>query len=366
MQKAEGFRILTAVRTLVLPALLVVFALLSNLTLSSIATPLVSKQLLFFCLGGGIFYLVSKVSIKRMEQLSLLGYIATIFLLILTLAISLETRNTSRWIDIFGFFRLQPSQLAIPFVGLFAATFIQNAPLAQGKNVLKLLGILAVPAVLILIEPDLGTTVVFLASMAPLFLLTKTRIEHITLLIGGSLIVGLLTWAFVLQPYQKQRIFSFLDSSDTKGASYNAQQAMIAVGSGELFGRGLGQGVQSHLRFLPERQTDFIFASFAEEFGFVGSLLLLLIYSGLCSFILYIGYQSNQKTAQLFCFICVTMIAIQAGVNIGMNMGIVPITGVTLPLLSYGGSSVLTISGCLGILQSFVTAQKKELTLHIS
>lgn len=366
MQIEGNFRILTAVRAHFLPAILVIFTLLSILTLSSIASGLVTKQLFFFCVGSVIFYTASRVSLKRLEQLSFFGYLLTIALLVLTQIIGFQTRNTSSWIEVFGLFRLQPSQLAVPLVGLYAATFVQTHPLLRGKNILTLLGILAIPAVLIITEPDLGTALVFLASMTPLFLLTKTHFQHVSLLAASSVAIAIVTWLFVLQPYQKQRIFSFLDPSDTKGASYNAEQAMIAVGSGELFGRGLGQGIQSHLRFLPERQTDFIFASFAEEFGFLGSLMVIALYAALCSFILFIALKTKHKTAQLFCFISVTMIAVQTGVNIGMNMGIVPITGVTLPLLSYGGSSILTLCGCLGILQSFVTLQKKELTLHIS
>jgi len=176
-----------------------------------------------------------------------------------------------------------------------------------------------------------------------------------------------LAWSLVLKPYQKQRITSFIKpSEDTRGASYNANQAMISVGSGQFFGRGLGEGSQSHLRFLPERQTDFIFASIAEEFGFIGSTLIIFLYLILVLFLLRMALTAREKSVILFIFITITVITLQTFVNIGMNMGLLPITGITLPLLSYGGSSILTLSGTLGIIQSALLGQKKELTLDIS
>jgi len=171
----------------------------------------------------------------------------------------------------------------------------------------------------------------------------------------------------VFEPYQKNRITSFLgDSSEMTAANYNAQQSLIAVGSGQLMGRGLGHGVQSHLRFLPERQTDFIYASMAEELGFIGSSLVVLMYSALSLFCLYVAIRTENKAGMYFSIAAAAAIAFQSGVNMGMNMGILPITGITLPLLSYGGSSILATCLLLGIVQSLNINLPPKPSMHLT
>ncbi|MCA9368963.1 MAG: rod shape-determining protein RodA [Pseudomonadales bacterium] len=350
-----------------LPALLILLGLLSVLTLSSIAPALASRQLLFFVVGGVSFITLSRLSWKRILQLSVFGYGITIALLILTLAISLQTRNTARWIDVGGLFALQASQLAIPLVGLYISSLIGKTKYITVKNMVYWAFLIAVPAGLILIEPDLGTTIVYLASLAPLALFLPISGKQILSMLGIGLATVAIAWVFVFQPYQKQRITSFIDpTADLTGASYNANQSMIAVGSGQFWGRGLGQGVQSHLRFLPERQTDFIFSSIAEEFGFVGSMLVISLYLGLVLFLLHTARTTKEKTVVYFVYVVTAQILLQSFVNMGMNMGLLPITGITLPLLSYGGSSVITVSATLGLLQADIRTQRKELTLHVS
>lgn len=355
-------------RTWFLPALLIVFSLLSVLTLSSIAPQLAPKQLGFFLVGGIIFLIAAKIKFPDYMRLSPVGYISTIIMLILVLVVGLNTRGTSRWIDL-GEFRLQPSQLAIPFVGLFLTRLIEKKDLRILRNLI-LAGIVAIiPAILILIEPDLGTTLVYLATIATVIYFKELNWLHITTAGVASIVIAVFAWVFVLQPYQKLRITSFLDNSqqsEISAANYNARQALIAVGSGKMLGRGLGQGVQSHLRFLPERQTDFVFASLAEEFGFLGSVVLIGLYALLITYLLFIANESERQSEKLFCYLTASMFLIQTSVNIGMNLGLLPITGLTLPLLSYGGSSILTIMGMLGIIQSIATGQQKTVKLHIT
>lgn len=350
-----------------LPAVLCILGLLSVLTLSSIAPELASRQLAFFVVGGLTFVGISRLSWKQILNLSPLGYLITIGLLILTLVVSLQTRNTARWITIGGLFALQASQLAVPLVGLYLSKLISQTKELSARNIFTWLALIGVPAVLILIEPDLGTTIVFLACMSTIALFLPVKGKHVLLAIGSVLVLTVIAWTLVLKPYQKQRITSFMNpTSDATGASYNANQSMIAVGSGELWGRGLGQGVQSHLRFLPERQTDFIFASIAEEFGFIGSVLIIFLYLALVLFLLRTARTTESESAEIFIFIVTAQIVLQTFVNIGMNMGLLPITGITLPLLSYGGSSIITLSATLGLLQADIARQKKELTLHVS
>jgi rod shape determining protein RodA len=152
-------------------------------------------------------------------------------------------------------------------------------------------------------------------------------------------------------------------SSKESSSAYNARQALIAVGSGRIFGRGIGQGVQSHLRFLPERQTDFIFASFAEEWGFIGAVFLLLLYFILLNFILYLAYRIEDFRQKLYLLVVFTMFLVQIFINIGMNMAILPITGITLPFLSYGGSSVISLFFALGVAASIADKFRKK-TVH--
>ncbi len=146
---------------------------------------------------------------------------------------------------------------------------------------------------------------------------------------------------------------------------YNARQALIAIGSDQSTGKGLGQGIQSHLRFLPERQTDFIFASLAEEYGFIGTMMVLSLYGILISFCLYVGYKSSTQSEQLFCYSIAALLFFQSWVNMGMNLGLIPIAGLTLPLLSAGGSSVIALCGTLGIIQAIAKTPRSKLTLHL-
>lgn len=361
-------------RRFVIPASIFVLGLLSTVTLSSIVPGLASKQLVFFILGLALFFSLSRLPFSRALSMSGFAYIGLCALLVLTLLIGKDTRNTARWINVGGIFVIQGSQLAIPIVGLVLSNWFsrdKTASVAEPKAVtitqlIGGLGLIALPAILILISPDLGTTIAYVCSVSGAILFSRTRLLHLALLAALAGLAALLIWNFVLHDYQKQRIHSFVDAQDVQGASYNAQQAVIAVGSGRLFGRGLGQGIQSHLRFLPERQTDFIFASFSEEFGFIGVLVVLSLYVLLVVAILRVALAATDQAAQLFCLIVALMIIVQAGINVGMNIGLLPITGITLPLLSYGGSSILSICGTLGIVQSIARQQRTRPQRHIS
>ena len=349
-----------------IPTIIFILGLLSILTLSSIAPALAPKQLLFFILGFAFFAFLSRISFKQLQNISFIGYIFLLLILILTLLIGTATKGSLRWIDVGGIFAIQGSQLAIPIVSLYLVTFLNKKPLTQLKNIVFFLMITALPGILILIAPDLGTTVVYILSISIILFLSKTKLQHILPLLGLGVITILIAWMFVLQPYQKTRITSFISPSDTQGASYNAQQSLIAVGSGQFTGKGLGQGIQSHLRFLPERQTDFVFASFAEEFGFIGSILVVALYTVLIITTLKTAELATDTAQKLFCYTTATMTTIQTGVNIGMNIGLLPITGITLPFFSYGGSSILTLLALFGIVQSIRINTKSKVTLHLS
>lgn len=349
-----------------IPTIICILGLLSILTLSSIAPSLAPKQLLFFILGFVFFAFISRVPFKQLENVSFIGYLFLLFLLMLTLLIGTATKGSMRWIDVGGIFAIQGSQLAIPIVSLYLITFLKKKPVTEFKHIVFFLAITTLPAVLILLAPDLGTTVVYLLSISVILFLSKTKLRHILPLIALGILTSIFAWMFILQPYQKSRITSFISPNDTQGASYNARQSLIAVGSGQFTGKGLGQGIQSHLRFLPERQTDFVFASFAEEFGFIGSTLIIGLYTVLIVTTLKTAEATTHESQKMFCYTTATMTLIQTGVNIGMNIGLLPITGITLPFFSYGGSSILTLLAMYGIVQNIRINTKSKVTLHLS
>lgn len=352
-------------RRFLLPMLILIMALFSLVTLKSIAPTLFSKQAIFFIVGGFIFIFTSRISFWRWQKLAPFLYVVLIFLLLLTKVLGVVTRGATSWIPI-GSFHVQPSQLAVAWVGLFICGWVSQKPIQTLSRLIQFAVVVALPAFLIFIEPELGTTLVYLASLGSIFILSKTKPIFIFLSITTIILVSVLGWDVLLHQYQRDRILSYINSSQqTKGANYNAQQSVIAVGSGQFYGRGIGQGIQSHLRFLPERQTDFIFASFSEEMGFLGAFPVILLYATFVFFLIFVGLQVKTEAEQFFCYITATMIAVQAGVNIGMNIGLLPITGITLPFFSYGGSSILALCFQCGCIQSILWQYRKSETLHI-
>lgn len=349
-----------------LTSLLLIFAFISVLILESIAPSLAPRQFVFALTGFAVFWFTSRLPYRRWEQVGFLGYLIVCFLLVLTLLIAFQTRSTARWILIGDFLAIQPSQLAIPVVGLYAAWFATHYNLTKLRWFLTLAGLILVPAILIFVAPDLGTALVFLIAVGSVFYFAPINWRLWLGSAGVMIAAGLLAWQFVLQPYQKARITSFVQPQEQRGADYHARQALIAVGSGQLWGRGMGHGVQSHLRFLPERQTDFIFASLAEEFGFVGSLVVVSLYVGLIAFLIRLSTVVKSPGAALYCLIAATTIFVQGSINIGMNIGLVPITGVTLPFLSYGGSSFISLSFMLGIVQTIAHQEEPSAELHLT
>lgn len=335
-----------------LPGLIVIFAAISLIMLQSIAPSLVLQQFMFYLIGFLSFVVVSLLPFDFLKRSSMWGYLFFTFLLLITFLIGHTSKGSTRWLT-FGFGQIQPSQLLKPFFALYLAQFVSDEGLRTLKSLIKFSCIVAVPFLLVFLQPDLGTSMVLAVISLSIFLCSGIKKRFIAPTLLLVLTVGLIGWSIVLKDYQKQRIASFLSpSSDVQGASYHAQQSVIAVGSGKILGRGLGHGVQSHLRFLPEKQTDFMFASLSEEFGYVGSITVLILYSMLF-FILLKGLERQKNTARFLTILGIfSLIATQTIVNIGMNIGVLPITGITLPLLSYGGSSILGISISLGIVAS--------------
>ncbi|NCN82929.1 MAG: rod shape-determining protein RodA [Candidatus Pacebacteria bacterium] len=323
---------------------------MSSTTLFGLDPSLALRQLLYFLVGFGAFFGIKRYSFAKILSHANLFYYATITLLVVVLLFSSEVRNTNRWISL-GFFNLQPSQFAIPSLVLMLSGITKK------KTSLRILTSMAiitlVPAVLIFLQPNLSMTLLILCTAGAAFWLQPIPLK--AYLFGGVVCILLtaVSWAFLLQPYQKSRVESFLQpSQEMSAATYNVEQSKIAVGSGRLFGRGMQHGTQSQLQFLPEKETDFIFASFSEEFGLIGSITLLGLYLSLLIYVLNLLQKTATTTSKTFLVSVFVLLLAQVSINIGMNLGLLPVTGVALPLLSYGGSSLLSTCLIFGVIQS--------------
>lgn len=279
-----------------------------------------------------------------------IGYLASLLFLALSY-LGPAIRGATRWIVASGI-QLQPSELIKPLLLLGFAWAMKAFPLRTARGFLIQIGLFLIPFLLVFRQPDVGTGIVYAVMWLSMMIAAGFPLRYV---ITGVLVASLFLpfgWRG-LHEYQRARITTFIDPGiDPKGAGYNAIQAMIAVGSGQLFGRGLGRGTQSHLRFLPEYHTDFIFATLVEELGFFGGFILLITYGALLWRILRPLVAGVVVVVIPFVYSVglFAMILTQVVVSVGMNMGLVPITGITLPLVSYGGSSLLSIFLCYGIL----------------
>jgi rod shape determining protein RodA len=216
-----------------------------------------------------------------------------------------------------------------------------------------------VPATLILIEPDLGSALVIFFTWLAMLLFSKMSKKQLGALAMVLVLLASFAWMFVLADYQKNRVYTFLDpNQDPQGTGYNVLQSIIAVGSGSVTGRGLGRGLQSQLKFLPERQTDFIFASTAEELGLLGSGLIVSLFGVIFIRLIKAARHARDNFGMYLTLGIFFMLLIQVVINIGMNIGLMPVTGIPLPLVSYGGSSLVTTLLALGLVQSVVARQK--------
>ncbi len=315
------------------------------------------QQLLFAVLGFAIFLIVSQFDYRSIKGFIIPFYLLTIILLIVVQLLGVETRGAIRWIPV-GIFNIQPSEFSKPVLILVLSQFwLRHKP--NWINILKSL-LWVLPLIfLIFKQPDLGSSLTLVAIWIGILLANKVSPKKIVILAILVVFIVPIGW-FSLHDYQKQRIITFLTpNSDPLGRGYNLIQSTIAVGSGQFFGRGLGRGTQSRLQFLPEFRTDFIFASIAEEMGFVGSLLILSIYFFLLSYCLKVSEKAYDFFGFLIVFGVVSMLFFQTIVNIGMNLGLLPITGITLPLISYGGSSVIATLFSLGLAASVSKFKKK-------
>ncbi len=321
---------------------------LSLVMLASVAPDLAGQQLVSSVLGLLCFFVISRIDIRVWEPLGKFFWIVSVLLLVVTALIGVSSRGSVRWLEFLGT-RIQTAEIVKPLLLLFFASFLKKHPPTSVKSLFLLCTALLIPTFLVFRQPDLGTALVMMAIFCGMLFVSWVPVKMI---VAGALFLGLLLpagWNY-LADYQRLRIASFLDPTrDPLGSGYSSIQSIIAVGSGQLLGRGLGRGVQSQLKFLPEHYTDFIFASLAEELGFIGAIALIAIYGVLLARCFWIASSCRSIFGRLIASGVFVMLLFQILVNIGMNMGLVPITGITLPFVSYGGSSVVALCVSLGL-----------------
>lgn len=319
----------------------------SVVILNSLDATLFPLYFVYIFVALVMFFLFSMVGFDIVSIFSKHFYIASVVLLALTLIVGGVTRNTTRWIQL-GSSTLQPAEIVRPFLLLFFANYLGQGEVTL-KKFLKALLLLAVPVFLILVQPSLGVSILTVVGFIGVLLASKFNKKYLVFGILICLVAVPLAWNF-MAPYQRQRITSFIrPDSDPQGSGYNSIQATIAAGSGKLFGKGLGRGVQTQLAFLPEKQTDFVFASTAEELGLVGASFVLLASFLILFRLIHFMENSVSPVARAYLSGFFLTYLLQLFVHVGMNMGMLPITGLPFPLLSAGGSSLLATMMGLGI-----------------
>jgi len=296
----------------------------------------------------------SFINIKFWFSIGYLSYFVVISLLVWTYLFGITSSGSKRWIDLY-FINLQPSELMKIFIILCLAKYFHRMKLENVNSIYTILTsliIIILPMGLVIVQPDLGTSVLIAISGIAVLWFAGINYKYFIYTILGFLILLPFIIAF-LKPYQKLRVLTFLNPDrDPLGAGYQIIQSKIAVGSGGLFGKGFLKGTQSYLEFLPEKHTDFIFTLFSEEFGFVGSTLLLIIYAIIIYRIVVIGASSRSYFAKIFCYSFGAAIFVYITINMSMVLGLLPIVGSPLPIMSYGGSSMLATMMGFGVVMS--------------
>ena len=310
------------------------------------------KQTAWLCFSVLSMIFIMLVGYRKLLEGAYPLFGLALLLLLLTDLLAPKVNGAQSWLG-FGGIRFQPSEFAKISIILVLSKFLSRYPPTDLKTFFAALGIIALPVFLVLIQPDAGSALVYLVISFIMLLAAGTPLKYLGSIIGLGLSAIPLLFFFVLKEYQKNRILVFIDPMrDPLGAGYNVIQSRIAVGSGGFSGKGFMLGTQSKLKFLPEPHTDFIFSVFSEEFGFVGNLILIFLFTVLLFRIILTGIRSKDKRCKILVSGVAAWLWFQMFESMGMSIGIVPVTGLPLPFLSYGGSSLLSTFIALGIVAS--------------
>jgi rod shape determining protein RodA len=312
------------------------------------------KQVLFFVSGLGLALFLTLFDYRFLKKYIVILYILVIFLLILLFYGGVLIRGAASWFQ-FGIFSLQPSEIAKIIVVIVLAKYFSShyEQMNRFSSILISGFYAALPAALIALQPDFGSALIILLIWLGMIIVLGINRFHLALFLSSGVGLFILSWLLFFKDYQKERILSFINPHfDPLGSGYHITQSITAIGSGSFFGKGLGYGSQSQLLFLPEAQTDFIFAAIGEELGFIGVVFLIILFGVLFQRMLVIFNKADNNFARMLVLGITIMLILEVAINIGMNMGLAPITGIPLPLVSYGGSALITTLAGIGILQS--------------
>jgi len=341
--------------TLFLPA--VTLSLLGLLTMSTFGQgdSLALRQLLWLVIAAIVYIVISTIDMRFVRSTSVvMALYSTAFILLAFVLIAHPVMGARAWFS-FGLISFQPADFAkLALIALLAKYLSRrHVEIGDFRHILVSGAYALTFTLLILIEPDMGNAIIFAALWLGMMLVSGISKKHLVILGCVSLAIASVLWFEGLQPYQRTRIISFVNpAADIHGSGYNAYQAKIAVGSGEFFGKGIGYGTQSKLRFLPEYQTDFIFAAFAEEWGFAGVALLFAVYVLIFARLAQIARAAATNFDAFFTLGVLILLAAHLAIHVGISLGLLPVTGTTIPFMSSGGSHLVLEFALLGIVTS--------------
>ena len=315
-----------------------------------------NKQIVWVLVSGAVFFIFSFIDFRFLKRTDILVFIFSIMSLVLLslFVLGKVSHGAQSWLSFFGF-SIQPSDMMKLVLVLILAKYFsrRHVEIRDIKHIFISFFYAFIPFVLVLLQPDFGSAMIIFFIWLGMVLVAGISKTHLLAVFLSGVLLFTSFWFLIFAPYQKARIINFISPlSDIHGSGYNAFQSTIAVGSGEINGKGLGFGSQSRLKFLPQPQSDFIFAAFAEEWGFIGSLLILFLYALVIWRILYNASFGAYNFEILFGMGVALFFMSHILVNIGMNLGLLPVTGIPLPFMSYGGSHLLVEFSALGILMS--------------
>lgn len=317
-------------------------------------TPWALNQLVRFAMGFGLMILLALTDIRILMKYSYIFYFATLILLISVEVTGHIGMGAQRWIN-FGFFKLQPSELMKIALVMVLAKYFHTSSLQSIESVRGVIPpfLMALfPAFLIMMQPDLGTALMLLFTTGAIFFIVGVQIWKFAALLVGALIMAPVAWHF-LHDYQQDRVLTFLNPErDPLGAGYHIIQSKIALGSGGVFGKGFLKGTQSHLNFLPEKHTDFIFTMLSEEFGMIGAVCVVLLNILILVYSYSFAFKSTSYYGKLLALGLSTNYFLYVFINVAMVLGLIPVVGVPLPLISYGGTVILSVMASFGIILS--------------
>jgi rod shape determining protein RodA len=340
----------------ILPIILGGLFTMKNFTPLDNSDAFFSKQLIWIILGFIIFFVFSSIDFRFLKRTNVLVfvYLFMCVLLLLLFILGNVANGAKSWFS-FGFFSFQPVDIMKLVLVLVLAKYFsrRHVEIRDFKHIFISFIYAFIPLVLVLLQPDFGSAMIVLLIWFGMILVSGISKTHLFFVFTSGVLAFLMLWLFVFAPYQKARILNFINPlGDIHGTGYNALQSTIAVGSGQVFGKGLGFGTQSRLKFLPQPQSDFIFAAFSEEWGFIGSVFILLLYGLIIWRILAVAILGLHNFETFFGMGIAILFISHILINVGMNLGMMPVTGIPLPFMSYGGSHLLTEFMGLGILMS--------------